>query len=224
MLRGAIGFLALLLLVPALLFAAAGTLSWPMAWAYVGLATVGSLASRLAVARRNPDTLEERAKAFRAEGTPAWDRWLMPALIWGAVLTLVVAGLDHRVEGVTIASAPLRLAALALAAAGYALSAWAMALNRFFVATVRIQTERGHAVVASGPYAFVRHPGYTGSLLATLCVPLLLGSAWALVPAALTAVAIVARTALEDRFLRAGLAGYADYAARTRWRLAPGVW
>lgn len=224
MLRIALGFLALVLLVPVLLFAAAGTVAWPLAWAYVALSTLGTVGSRLLVARKHPDLLEERAKALRSEGTPPWDRRLMPALIWGAVLTLVVAGLDHRFAWSPIGTPALQVGALALAAGGYAFTTWAMFANRFFSATVRLQSDRGHAVVSSGPYRLVRHPGYAGSLLATLCVPLILGSAWAWVPAVLTGIAIVVRTALEDRFLRAQLAGYAAYAARTRRRLVPGVW
>lgn len=224
MLGSLLGFLALLLLVPALLFAAAGTVSWPLAWAYVALATVGTVGSRLLVARAHPDTLEERAKAFRAKGTPPWDRWLMPALIWGAVITLVLAGLDHRFGWSSIGTEAPRVGALALAAVGYAFTTWAMASNRFFSATVRLQSDRGHTVVSSGPYRFVRHPGYAGSLLVTLCVPVILGSAWAFAAAVPTAIALLVRTALEDRFLRAELAGYTAYAAHTRRRLVPGVW
>jgi protein-S-isoprenylcysteine O-methyltransferase Ste14 len=224
MLRSAVRFLALLLFVPALLFAAAGTLAWPLAWAYVVLATAASLGSRLILARKHPDTLQERAKGFKAEGTQAWDRWLVPPVIWGAIVTLIVAALDHRFGWSWIASTPLRVGALVGAALGYGLAAWAMAENRFFYATVRLQRDRGHTVVSSGPYRLVRHPAYAGSLLATLLVPVMLGSLWAFVPAVLTAVAVVVRTGLEDRFLRRELEGYAAYAARTRWRLVWGVW
>lgn len=224
MLRSALGLLALLLFVPALLFAAAGTVSWPMGWVYVALSTLGTVASHLLVAFRHPDTLRERAKGLGGTGTQPWDRKLLPAIIWGSVLILAVAGLDHRFGWSPVASAPLRLAALALVAAGYALTSWAMAVNRFFAATVRLQSDRGHAVVSIGPYRLVRHPGYAGSLLATLCVPVILGSAWAFLPAVLTSLAVVVRTGLEDGFLRARLPGYPAYVARTRWRLVPGVW
>jgi len=224
MLRSAVRFLALLLFVPALLFAAAGTLSWPLAWAYVALATVGSVASRLIIARKSPDTLVERAKGLAGEGTQPWDRVLMPVVIWGAVVTMILAGLDHRFGWSWIASTWVRVGALVVAALGYALAAWAMAVNRFFYATVRLNRERGHAVVSSGAYRLVRHPAYAGSLLATLALPAILGSLWAFVPAGLTALAIVVRTGLEDRFLRSELEGYAAYAARTRRRLIPAVW
>jgi protein-S-isoprenylcysteine O-methyltransferase Ste14 len=102
--------------------------------------------------------------------------------------------------------------------------ALAMYMNRFFSMTVRIQTERGHTVVDTGPYGTVRHPGYVGMLLFYAAVPFVLGSRWALVPAVFTVMLLIVRTALEDRTLRAELPGYTDYAARVHYRLLPGVW
>jgi protein-S-isoprenylcysteine O-methyltransferase Ste14 len=79
-------------------------------------------------------------------------------------------------------------------------------------------------VVTAGPYRWIRHPGYAGGVVGHLALPLLLGSAWALIPGALTAGLTVLRTALEDRTLREELPGYAEYARQTRYRLLPGVW
>jgi protein-S-isoprenylcysteine O-methyltransferase Ste14 len=107
---------------------------------------------------------------------------------------------------------------------GYTLATWAMLANRFFSGVVRIQTERGHEVVASGPYAIVRHPGYSGSLLAALGFPLVLSSVWAFLPLILVFVVSIVRTRLEDRTLQSELPGYAEYANTTRHRLLPGVW
>jgi len=89
---------------------------------------------------------------------------------------------------------------------------------------VRIQADRGHTVATGGPYRFVRHPGYIGFIVGAFGTALLLGSRWALVPAALAGALVVVRTVLEDRTLRAELPGYADYAARVRYRLLPRVW
>ena len=75
-----------------------------------------------------------------------------------------------------------------------------------------------------GPYRFVRHPGYVGFLGWIVSAPLLLGSWWALVPAAVSMLSVVIRTALEDRTLRDELDGYPGYSQRTRYRLIPGVW
>ena len=108
--------------------------------------------------------------------------------------------------------------------AGMALFSWSMGVNPFFEKTVRIQTERGHRVIDTGPYAFVRHPGYVGFFGWCLSAPLLLSSWWAFVPAILSVIGLVIRTALEDRTLLQELDGYAAYAERVRYRLMPGVW
>lgn len=223
-LRGVIAFLALVLFTPALLFAAAGTVKWPMGWVYVALSTVGTGTAHLLVAWRHPDTLQERARGFHAEGVQSWDRWLLPVVIWSSILMLAVAGLDHRFGWSDVGSTRLAWAAMVPAAAGYVLAAWAMVENRFFSGTVRIQADRGHTVISSGPYRLVRHPGYAGSMLATIFVPLILGSWWAFVPAGVAIAAIIVRTALEDGVLRRELDGYEAFAHRTRRRLVPGVW
>jgi protein-S-isoprenylcysteine O-methyltransferase Ste14 len=107
---------------------------------------------------------------------------------------------------------------------GYALSSYALIENCFFSSTVRIQTERGPCVVSSGPYRWVRHPGYAGGLLAYLATPLLLDSPWVFVPTVIALVLTIVRTAWEDRTLRKELDGYRDYARRVRYRLLSGVW
>jgi protein-S-isoprenylcysteine O-methyltransferase Ste14 len=115
-------------------------------------------------------------------------------------------------------------AALGVFAAGDAFSLRAMRENSFFSTVVRIQVERGHRLVDRGPYRWVRHPGYAGAVLAHLALRLALGSLWGLAPAALGCVAVALRVVAEERVLRRGLAGYAEYALRVRWRLLPGVW
>ena len=114
--------------------------------------------------------------------------------------------------------------ALAAAALSMALVTWSMASNRFFSSYVRIQKDRGHVVASGGPYRYVRHPGYVGMLGFGLATPLILGSVWALIPAGLTLVVVVVRTALEDRTLQRELEGYQAYAQRVRYRLVPGLW
>jgi protein-S-isoprenylcysteine O-methyltransferase Ste14 len=97
-------------------------------------------------------------------------------------------------------------------------------VNRHFEPTVRIQTDRGHTVIDTGPYALVRHPGYVAASLLVLGMPLSLGSYWASIPAILSYLLLVVRTALEDRTLQDELPGYKEYARRVRYRLLPGVW
>lgn len=222
--RTAVGFVVLFVVAAGLLFGSAGTLAWPMAWAYLVLSLAGTAGTRVLVGRRHPDLLLERARGLRVEGTRAWDRWLVPWVVFGPVIVLGVAGLDHRWQASHLGTPAAHLAGVIVAAFGYVIAGWAMAENRFFSATARIQTERGHRVVETGPYRLIRHPGYAGSLLATLAVPVILDSAWALVPAVLTGLALVVRTALEDGMLRRDLDGYAAFASRTRFRLVPGVW
>jgi protein-S-isoprenylcysteine O-methyltransferase Ste14 len=136
----------------------------------------------------------------------------------------IVAGLDLRYGWLSGITPSAQIAALLIVIAGYALVVWATGTNAFFSQVVRIQTERGHTVISSGPYRYVRHPAYVGMILLVLGAPIMLGSWWALLPGGLSALLVVLRTALEDRTLQADLAGYREYAGRVRYRLLPGVW
>jgi protein-S-isoprenylcysteine O-methyltransferase Ste14 len=118
----------------------------------------------------------------------------------------------------------VKIIALVVILAGYAWSSWALIENRFFSGVVRIQKERGHEVVSTGPYAIMRHPGYAGALLAYLATPTFLDSIWAFLPVVLIAILLIIRTNLEDRTLQEELDGYREYARRVRYRLLPGVW
>lgn len=108
--------------------------------------------------------------------------------------------------------------------AGMVIVTWAEAVNKFFEVTVRIQTDRGHAVIDTGPYAFMRHPGYVGGILTALGMALSLGSVWALIPAGIASLVLIVRTHWEDQTLQAELNGYREYAMRVRYKLIPGIW
>jgi protein-S-isoprenylcysteine O-methyltransferase Ste14 len=118
----------------------------------------------------------------------------------------------------------VQIAALVVVALGYAMLTWATVSNAFFSLAYRIQDDRGHRVATGGPYRYVRHPGYLGSVAFELMTPIMLGSLWALVPGALSALLLVVRTAREDRGLQADLEGYSEYANHVRFRLIPGIW
>jgi protein-S-isoprenylcysteine O-methyltransferase Ste14 len=137
---------------------------------------------------------------------------------------LVVAGLDHRYSWSTRIATVSQVVALILCSLGYILAVWATASNAFFSQMMRIQSERGHTVVSDGPYRYVRHPAYTGTILTSLTTPILLGSWWAFTLGLLNALLMILRTALEDRDLKAELNGYSEYALRVRQRLVPGIW
>ena len=117
-----------------------------------------------------------------------------------------------------------QIAALIVSIVGYAITVWATSSNAFFSQVVRIQSERGHSVVNSGPYKYVRHPAYLGAILYELAVPVLLASWWALIVGGLNVILFVLRTALEDRTLQVELIDYEAYANRVNYRLLPGIW
>ena len=210
------------LLEAAFLFGSAGTWRWLGAWLYLGTATLLIAANAVYVYPRNPEIIVERGKSH--EGTRGWD-WVVLLFYTGFLIAmLVVAGLDAgRYHWSPLAPAWAALGVVAMALSMIPV-AGAMAVNRHLEQTVRIQSDREHGVVTTGPYAWVRHPMYMGMVASILGSVLVLGSAWAFVPAVLAIAALVVRTALEDRTLRRDLKGYEEYTKKTRYRLIPGVW
>ena len=217
-----------LLVFGASLFLAAGTLRWPGAWWYVLSMAIGQGVTTVVLLRDSLDLLRERLqRPRRLSGVQRWDLLLSKTMgLIGPLAINVVAGLDRRFELSPGAGPSDGVVILAIGAAigGQAFVSAAMIANRFFSAVVRIQSDRHHAVVTSGPYRLVRHPGYAGALVFFGVAPIVLGSLWALVPLAGYVVLVVVRTAKEDRFLRRELAGYEAYCAKTPWRLVPFVW
>lgn len=207
-----------------ILFFAAGRIDWIWGWAQLLVIAAFLAAHPLLLIPIRPELLAEREKGFRDEDVKGWDKWLA-GLAAGSVLPLwVVAGLDARFGWTGPMPIILHLAGLLANILGYALFLWAMVSNAFFAEGVRIQEERGHKVAKNGPYRYVRHPGYAGAILSGLTTPFLLGSLWAMIPAAVMAALYVVRTGLEDRTLRDELPGYDEYALQTLSRLLPGVW
>lgn len=210
------------LFVAATLFIPAGRLDWVMGWALVGIYALWVTANALILIPRCPELLAERAA--RRKGVKTWDTVILGIIGLTTIAKYVIAGLDLRFGWTAPMPPAVQIAALVIAALGYALVTWAMAANAFFSTVVRIQEERGHAVATGGPYRYVRHPGYTGSIAFELATPIMLGSAWALIPGGLAALLSIVRTTLEDGTLHDELDGYSEYAKRVRYRLVPGVW
>ncbi len=210
--------------VPLLPLLISGDWDWWEAWAYAVVNILGFAASRALANRKNPDLLAERGKFLQHDNPEPWDKILSPLMGLGGGLIPLVVGLEARF-GLGF-SFPLwvRLAALALLIVGYGLGAYALIANRYFSGMVRIQSERGHQVITSGPYRWMRHPGYAGGLLSYLATPFLLESRWAFVPVVLITIILVLRTSLEDQTLQEKLAGYREYAQEVRYRLVPGLW
>ena len=209
-----------LVVTTAALFLSAGTLDWPMAWVWVVLVVANFVVNALIT---DPELQAERAGV--SKGAKRWDIPLVLIVArLGPLAILIVAGLDQRHGWSPVLGLTPKVVAVVVAVLGAALTDWAMVVNRFFAPVVRIQQDRGHTVVSAGPYAWMRHPGYAGSILFFVATSLMLESLWSLVPTALTVLVVVVRTALEDRTLRQELEGYEEYARQVRHRLVPGIW
>lgn len=197
---------------------------WWEAWIYAGIWILGFAGSRALAARRHPDLLAERARFMQHDNAKPWDKVLSPLVGLGSGLIPLVVGLDARFDLSFPFSGPIKIESLGLILAGYGLASYALIENRFFSGVVRIQTDRGHHVVSSGPYHWIRHPGYAGALVSFWATPFFLDSVWAFLPAMVVTIALVIRTHLEDLTLQKELGGYREYARRVRYRLLPGVW
>jgi protein-S-isoprenylcysteine O-methyltransferase Ste14 len=218
MLRGIVRFAFVLIAI----FLIAGRLDYWQGWVYGAIAlTLGLLAAILLAG--SPDLIEERVHP--GPGVKWWDR-LFVALYLPSFLSIsLLAALDAGRLGWSPDLPPVVYMFAYIALLGeIGLILWSMYANRFFSSVVRIQSERGHRVVESGPYRFLRHPGYVGFLFLGPTIALALGSLWALIPASMTFTLILIRTALEDATLRRELPGYAEYACKVKYRLLPGVW
>lgn len=223
MIRRGIQVFTSIVIQATILFATSGQLDWGMAWVYIGVSVGFVLFNMMVLLKSDPELIAERAQMKK--DSKSWDKVLATLIV--AVIPLIslsVAGLDHRFGWSPDFALSLRILATCGMVLGSGLWGWAMVSNKFFSGLVRIQKERGHTVQTSGPYRIVRHPGYVGLVLLTLAPPVMFGSLWALIPAGLATIGIIVRTALEDRTLQCELTGYAEYAQQTRYRLLPGIW
>jgi protein-S-isoprenylcysteine O-methyltransferase Ste14 len=202
------------------LFLAAGRLDWTWAWVYMGINLANVLVVGPITIRTNPETVAEHGELKMTE---KWDEVGSVSYLLAMYIALpLVAGLDVRFGWAQDLNVAWHVAGAAVLAVGLGLSAWAMIRNAYMWSAVPIQ--RGQTVCSTGPYRFVRHPGYLGLILQALGVPILLGSFWALIPGITAAVCMIIGTSLEDRMLQAELPGYQDYLLKVRFRLVPGIW
>lgn len=213
------------LLIPLFLFICGGDFGWWQAWLYSILILAAGIGGRIWAEKRHPGLTAERQNIENIQNAKAWDKVLAPLMAVSVVFPMViVAGLDHRFNWSPKFSLWLNGIGFSFIAFGYAFASWALAENQFFSGVVRIQSDRGHMVCDTGPYRFVRHPGYIGSMLPMYGIVLALDSVWTLIPAAVATLIGVIRTALEDQTLQEELSGYKDYAQRVRYRLIPGIY
>jgi protein-S-isoprenylcysteine O-methyltransferase Ste14 len=207
------------ILIAIVLLVSAGKIDWIYAWVYI--------ASSLLVIIINafifpPELISERGR--KKDNVEKWDKLITGLLILPWLALYIVSGLDIRF-GLSLELASwIHISGLVIFILGNALVSWAMISNIYFSTAVRIQYDRGHHVSIGGPYRFMRHPGYLGMIIYLLATPLILGSIWAFIPASLTGILFIIRTAFEDNTLKNKLEGYKEYAERVKYRLIPGIW
>lgn len=209
-------------LVPAVVLCAlAGRWDLWNVWVTVAILLVSTTLQTLALYRKSPDLLKERGRL----GTGGRVRWTSAR----AYLALIgpqwiIAGLDHRFHWSDNLPLAVVVAGLVIFTIAEGLATWSALVNPFLSPEIRIQADRGQWVIHTGPYAIMRHPFYASVLLSMVAAGLALDSLLSIIPALAYAAVTFQVTAIEDRMLQAELAGYADYAAKVRYRLVPGVW
>ncbi len=204
-----------------ILFLAAGRLDWTWAWLYLALCVAMVAINATFLKQEHLKLIAERGRAV--SHMRDWDK--VVSGLWGLcqyAAVPLVAALDVRFGWSGDISPIVHLVGAVVLASGLALFSWAMIVNAYFSTAAQIQS--GQTVCRAGPYRVVRHPGYAGAILQSLGIAVLLGSWWALVPAAGAALCMVLRTVLEDRMLRAELDGYEAYVHDVPSRLMPGLW
>ena len=221
-----LGQLVRFALFPVALMWPAGTWRWWEAWALVGVWVTFGAAMAVFLSRHDPELLAERMKGSPVQaGQKVWDRILMLLIFVAGIGLFIVPGFDvMRFGWSTPLPAWIEIAALAMHVPGFLCIGWVLRENTYLSRVVKIDAEREHHVITTGPYRFVRHPMYTAIVIIVFALPLALGSRSGLIPAGLLVAVLIARTYLEDATLQSGLPGYPEYARETRFRLIPGIW
>ena len=192
------------------------------AWIYIAVYFCGSLIFSFVLLKKSPELLNSRGKV--QEGTKPFDKYLILSyFIFAIILTPFTAGLDVRFDLFYI-SFPYLFLAIILYILSAAFSLWSMLHNPFFEGTIRIQNDRMHKVIKSGPYKIVRHPGYIGMLLGSFPLPFAFGSALSFIPVFIMVIIVFVRTFYEDKTLQEELTGYSDYCKEVKYRLIPYIW
>lgn len=211
----------LVMVVP--LFLAAGTLAWWSGWIFLALLFLctGIYVAWMYVSR--PDLLAERMK-FAQSDQKAWDKVFLGIGLLYLIAWLIVMPLDAVRFHWTHMPLWLQVVGGVLFVSSFPVYFLTARANPYMASVVRVQKERGQTVITTGPYHYVRHPMYTGSLLLFLGMPLLLGSWYGLLPALGAALLLAWRAVMEERMLREELQGYESYMAQVRYRFIPYVW
>jgi protein-S-isoprenylcysteine O-methyltransferase Ste14 len=213
-----LAFMAVMLFVPA------GNWRWTQAWAFLAIFAVGAFGFGVWLRRRDPALLASRLGRPVQPGQPTWDRIFLLTFISIWCGWLVLMALDAQRWRTSEVPPALNVVGGALVIAGFLATLVVLRENSFAAPVVRVQAERAHRVIDTGPYAFVRHPMYASGALYLAGMPLLLGSWYGLLFAPFMIFGMARRAVLEERLLEKGLQGYAQYMRHVRYRLIPGVW
>ncbi|WP_455369981.1 methyltransferase family protein [[Eubacterium] cellulosolvens] len=215
-------FMLFPLVLGSLLFIPANTLDWPAAWIYIIIYMCFGIMVLSWLRRNNPELLKERM-IFLKKTAHRWDKIIVLGSTVFFVALYAVPGFEFRYQG---SQMPIILNIIGFVGivCSFVLIFLVMRENTYLSRVVEIQKERGHIVITTGPYKFVRHPMYVGVITMFFCTSLVLGSFYGLIPALLLTIIIGIRTHFEDKMLHKELPGYKEYAEKTRYRILPGIW
>jgi len=207
------------ILIAIVLFVSAGRIEWVYAWVYIVTSVLVIVINSFIFPR---ELISERGR--KKENVEKWDRLISGLIVIPWLALYIVSGLDIRFGWSSKLALWIHITGLVVFILGNALVSWAMISNIYFSTAVRIQIDRGHTVSNSGPYRYLRHPGYLGMIIYNLSTTVILGSIWALIPASIIVILFIIRTIFEDNTLKNKLEGYKEYAERVKYRLMPGIW
>lgn len=215
--------ISVLLLFMLVFFLSAGRVDLPRAWFFFSLYFISLLFNMVIFLKFNPEIIKARSEMKWGE-MEWWDKLFAVFYFMFLFIMFIVCGLDVGRLRISSIGMEFLVAGVIFFVVGWGFLVWAMVENKFFETAVRIQKEKEHRVISTGPYAIVRHPGYVGMILFYGCAPFIIGSLYGLIPALLLAVAFIFRTYFEDRMLYEELPGYREYTKKVRYRLVPFIW
>jgi protein-S-isoprenylcysteine O-methyltransferase Ste14 len=216
-------FIGIFVLFALDLFLPAGSIAWLAGWVFLVLFFGFFVGTTLWLYRHNPALMQERMRAT-ASDQQGWDKVYYPLLLASFFIWLALSALDAARLHWSRVPLAFQLIGLIILLGSFYLLFGVFRENSYLSSLVRVQEERGHSVVSTGPYRFVRHPMYAGILIFELGTPLLLGSWYGILFGLVPALMLARRAVLEERTLSRELTGYTAYMSKVKYRIIPYVW